>query len=173
MSEGPAPLRGSRRADLGRELAVRFRRGESVGALAESVGRSTSLVRRLLTEAGIVAPGWPACLGVPEPELAAVLAARYLAGTSMENLARETGIDRRAVRRLLERAEAAPPPRSDRSRLTDTELIDSYRRGASLRDLADRSGMSYARVRETLLAAGITLRARGNPSSTRRADGRA
>ncbi|WP_035306201.1 helix-turn-helix domain-containing protein [Actinokineospora inagensis] len=164
----PPPLRGAERARAAHELAAAFQTGTGIPALAEESGRSPTLVRRLLEEAGVVAPAWPACLGLPEDRLAAVLADRYQRGRSMQALAEESGIDRRTIRRLLERADAAPAPRSTAATLTTTDLIHLYQAGSSLRGLAERSGMSYAKVRETLLAAGITLRGRGNP--TGRAD---
>lgn len=162
-------LRGPRRREVAASLAGRFHAGEtSIPHLAESIGRPPSLVRRLLEEAGVVAPAWPCCLGLPEDGLAGVLAERYRLGASMDALSRETAIDRRAVRRLLERAGAALPEPSGPPALSTRELVESYRRGASLRELAALAGISYTRVRSVLLAAGVTLRSRGNTGTSQR-----
>nr|WP_018685558.1 helix-turn-helix domain-containing protein [Actinokineospora enzanensis] len=150
---------------MARELAGAFGAGETIPGLAATTGRSPGLVRRLLEEANVVAPAWPACLGISQQRLAEVLAERYRRGASMQALSEESGIDRRVVRRLLEQQDAAPAPRQASSALRPTDLVELYDGGRSLRQLAEQTGLSYAKVRDTLLAAGITLRSRGNPAA--------
>ena len=48
----------------------------------------------------------------------------------------------------------------DREQFT-AQLKADYERGASLRDLADQTGGSYALVRRLLLEHGVVLRSRG------------
>ena len=44
---------GEARADLARDLAARYRAGDSIRELAESTGRSYGFVHRLLLESGV------------------------------------------------------------------------------------------------------------------------
>lgn len=59
---------------------------------------------------------------------------------------------RRVVRRKAERL-----GRAERER--DAAMVDAYQAGASLRDLADDSGLSPEKARKILQAAGASLRA--------------
>jgi hypothetical protein len=43
------------------------------------------------------------------------------------------------------------------------EMINQYRKGRSIRDLAKTYGRSYGFVRDVLTESGVTLRARGGP----------
>jgi hypothetical protein len=103
------PLRGHEREQVAAALAQRFvHEHVTIHELAREVGRRPSLVRRLLNEAGVCAENSP-CVGVGESEVTATLARRYRSGVSIERLSEETGIDRRAVRRLLCDAGVSPP----------------------------------------------------------------
>ncbi|MGH3906163.1 MAG: helix-turn-helix domain-containing protein, partial [Pseudonocardiaceae bacterium] len=46
-------------------------------------------------------------------------------------------------------------------------VITQYQRGATLRELAELTGCSYSSIRRLLLAAGVTVRARGGTGSSR------
>jgi len=94
----PVPaLRGQQREQLAAALAQRFIQEQvSIRDLASELGRRPSLVRRLLGEAGVCAET-TSCVGVPESEVAAVLAARYREGVSIERLSDDTCIGRRGV----------------------------------------------------------------------------
>lgn len=95
------PQRGWSRHQLAAQLAQCFTATSVlIGDLAAEVGRSPSLVRRLLEEAGLRTEGQSG-VGMSEAELVPVLAARYRSGVSIDRLHRDTGIDRRKIRRLL------------------------------------------------------------------------
>ncbi|MGH3907133.1 MAG: helix-turn-helix domain-containing protein [Pseudonocardiaceae bacterium] len=105
------PLRGLARRQLADELAQRFQQGPMlIVDLAAEVGRSPSLVRRLLEEAG-VRTGGMSCVGMPEAQLVPILAARYRSGVSIDRLHRETGIDWRVIRGRVN-TESRSGPRS-------------------------------------------------------------
>jgi lambda repressor-like predicted transcriptional regulator len=161
----PEPLRGQRRQQLAHTLASRFRRGEtSIHKLATELGRRPSTVRRLLNEAGIEVGDGP-IVGAAEPHLASELARRYHGGASIAALARQTGIDRRAIRRLLVSAGVSLPDRGARPDGMADTLIQRYNQGASIRSLAALAGCSYSTVRTLLLDEGVTLRSRSSSST--------
>lgn len=154
-------LRGQARRSVAAQLAARFQSGETtIAELASEFRRRPSLVRRLLTEAGLHTDDH-ACVGAPDDEVVSALADRYVAGESIVALARDTGIDRRTVRHLLQEAQivlrghtAAPTNQVD-------GLARRYRSGATLRELAEETGCSVSAVRKVLLDAGVSLRGRG------------
>jgi predicted transcriptional regulator len=56
---------------------------------------------------------------------------------------------------------------AERERLAST-LRKNYEKGASLRELAERTGRSYGFVHRMLTEAGVTLRARGGATQTKK-----
>ncbi|MGH4012796.1 MAG: helix-turn-helix domain-containing protein [Pseudonocardiaceae bacterium] len=96
----------------------------------------------------------------------AALSARYRAGVSIEELSRQTGRDRRVLRRVL--TEAGVRLRTPRPLPVEQTplVINQYQRGATLRELAELTGCSYSSIRRVLLQAGVTLRARGGTRSS-------
>jgi transposase-like protein len=153
-------LRGERRQELASTLAAEFEQGTtSIFQLAAEHDRRPSTVRRLLNEAGVRVHDGP-FVGTPEPQLVAELARRYQRGTSIAGLVRLTGIDRRAIRRLLETAGISLPERPSRPENLRESLVRDYQAGASIRTLADEYGCSYGIARRLLLDAGIALRPR-------------
>ncbi|MCK2244043.1 MULTISPECIES: helix-turn-helix domain-containing protein [unclassified Crossiella] len=157
----PEPLRGRRRRRVAAELASRFAAGAvSIPELAADLRRGPALVRRLLIEAGVRTDN-DTCLRASAADLTADLVRRHRAGESIEHLSRRTGIDRRAIRRLLAEGGVPQPVRARQP--TATELvIEGYRSGASIRQLAARFGSSYSAVRTLLRNAGVGLRSRGH-----------
>lgn len=157
-------LRGRQRVQAAAALAERFDPDRlPIRELATEVNRRPSMVRRLLDEAGVHAQG-ASCVGVAESEVVAALSARYRDGVPIETLSRDTGIDRRVVRRLL--TEAGVPLRERHPLPHDQAgwVVEQYRAGATLRRLAELTGCSYSTIRRVLLLAGVTLRAPGSRS---------
>ena len=56
--------------------------------------------------------------------------------------------------------------RNEFRRTTGLRVADSYRAGASIRQLAQAEGYSYGWMRSVLLQAGVTLRRRGGTGGT-------
>lgn len=158
-------LRGPQRERVAAALAERFDPERvPIRELASKINRRPSMVRRLLDEAGVHAEGAP-CVGITESEVAAALATRYREGAPIDRLSRDTGIDRRVVRRLLIEAkvplrERRPPPPNQ----TDW-VVEQYRAGATLRKLAELTGCSYSTIRRILVLAGVALRSPGTRST--------
>ncbi|ALG06251.1 hypothetical protein AOZ06_04285 [Kibdelosporangium phytohabitans] len=103
-------------------------------------------------------------VGTDESSLAAELARRYLRGATITDLGRQTGIDRRVIRRHLIDAGVSLPDRGARPNALAETLVERYQRGASIRSLADFAGCSYSTVRALLLDEGVTLRSRSGES---------
>ncbi|GGN29271.1 hypothetical protein GCM10011609_86160 [Lentzea pudingi] len=165
MSDGYPPLRGKQRWQVAAAVAERFTRdGVSIRELAAEFYRRPCTVRRLLIEAGVEAYDG-ACVGPSDAEIAAALASRYRGGASVETLSNDTGIDPRAVRRLLGHAGVAVPRRQHRPPCETDQLVDQYEAGASLRQIAADTGSNYGTVRRLLLAAGVSLRVSGKTSA--------
>lgn len=158
LTEDKRPLRGVRRQAVAAGLADRYQREEvSVGELAASIGRRPSLVRRLLREAGVAVDG-----ARTDAELAEALADRWRQRTSIASMVRDTGLDRRRARRLIESAGVTVPARRPRPTGADArEVVRRYRAGATLRALAAETGCSYGTIRAVVLDAGVRLRPRG------------
>jgi lambda repressor-like predicted transcriptional regulator len=152
-------LRGTERQRVAAELARHFRSGKSIHALAEAVNRGPATVRRLLEEAGVRDD--QALIGLSARETTLALAARRELGASLAQLANETGLDRRAVRRYLVDAGVELPRRGASPSMGPDALVERYQAGASLRTLAGLAGCSYRTVRNILLDAGVTLRQQG------------
>ncbi|MCA1706087.1 MAG: hypothetical protein LC808_23635 [Actinobacteria bacterium] len=158
-------LRGQQRQQVAARLAQRFGHDRvPIHDLAREVERRPSTVRRLLDEAGVHAED-TSCVGLNEAELAAMLAARYREGAPIEALSRDTGIDRRVVRKLLTEAGVALRARQPLPADQIDWVIEQYRAGVTLRGLAELSGCSYSTIRRTLQMAGVTLRAPGGRSA--------
>ncbi|MGH3798467.1 MAG: helix-turn-helix domain-containing protein [Pseudonocardiaceae bacterium] len=154
-------LRGPERERVAAVLAQRFVRGRvPIRELAAEVGRRPSLVRRLLTEASVHTED-TSRVGGAETEIVAALVARYREGIPVERLSRETGIDRRVVRRLVAEAGVRMPIRHPLPVDRIGWVVEQYRTGASLRGLAEVTGSSYSTIRRVLLGAGVTLRSPG------------
>lgn len=153
-------LRGRARRQVAHELARRFltARPIMVADFAAQVGKSPALVRRLLEEAG-VSTGGLMCVGMSEADLAPILSARYQAGSSLDTLSRETGLDRRHVGDLLARQGTALRVRRLESLPADQipRIVRKYRHGATLRELAELTGFSHSTIRRELLKSGVTL----------------
>lgn len=165
-------LRGSQREQTAADLAERFDPERvSIRQLAVEVNRRPSMVRRLLDEAGVHTDD-VSCVGVAEPGVTAALSARYLDGVPIDRLSHDTGIDRRVVRRLL--TEARVPLRERHPLPPDQTdwVVEQYRAGATLRELAEQAGCSYSTIRRTLLLAGVTLRSPGTRSAQQHDDTR-
>ena len=160
-ADGAERIRGSRRAEVALALAEYFTRERvSVLELARLVRRRPSTVRRLLAEGGVRGND-VTCVGYTDDEVARAVARRFRTGVPVGTLRRETGIDERVLRQLLQAAgerleqrQAAPV-----ERLAD--LRSKYERGASIKELADEIDSSYGSIRRVLLGAGVTLRQRG------------
>lgn len=167
MTNPAVRLRGRYRAELAAQLADRARTSRTpvgVVALAESVRRKPSAVRRLLAEAGF----WSRrmLIGFTDYEVTTALAARYRLGVTVEQLHVDTGIDHRVIR---ERVRAAGTPTASRRcrgdlALPEAELVGAYDAGVSLTGVAELAGGSYGTVRRVLVDAGVQLRPRGSRS---------
>jgi hypothetical protein len=158
-------LRGRQRRQVAASVADEYRNhGKTVHELAAGIGRRPSLVRRLLLEAGVVLdrsdgaqPG--------DVDLAQTLARRWCRGSSIAALVRDTGMDRRAIRRLIEGTGVIVPNRRSRPSDSAEDLVSRYRAGTSIRSLAKLTGSSYGSIRAVLLDAGVCLRPRGGGHS--------
>lgn len=159
---GPVPaLRGQQREQIAAALAQRFVQEQvSIRDLATELGRRPSLIRRLLDEAGVCADT-PSCVGAKDSEIAAVLADRYRGGVPIEQLSDDTGIGRRAIRRLLTEAGVSRPARHPLPVDQSDWVVEQYRAGVSLRELAKQTNCSYSTIRRVLLQADVDLRSSG------------
>lgn len=159
-------LRGQRREQVASALAQRFVHEQvSIRELAREFGRRPSLVRRLLDEAGVCVET-RSCVGIAPSEIPTVLATRYREGVPIEQLADDTGIDRRVVRRLLTEAGVTLPERHSLPADQSDWVVEQYRVGVSLRELAKLTHCSYSTIRRVLLQAGIDLRSSGATRSS-------
>lgn len=79
----------------------------------------------------------------------------------IEHLCRDTGLDHREIRRLL--TYSGVPLRTQRTLPAEQTpwVVEQYRAGATLRELAERTGCSLSTIRRSLLHAGVVLRSRG------------
>jgi lambda repressor-like predicted transcriptional regulator len=96
-------------------------------------------------------------------ELAATVAARYAAGTSIEAISRDTGLDRRHLNDLLHQHNIPIRTRTPLPADQIPWILTHYQHGATLRTLAQQTGRSHSTIRRTLLTAGITPRHRNHP----------
>jgi hypothetical protein len=155
-------LRGQRRKQLAADLARRFAHDRlSVQELASQLGRRPAVVRRLLDEAGIYESD-RIMVGTDEQTTAHGLARRYKQTGSIAALVRETGMDKRVIRRKLMDAGVSLPDRHSLSAEEEDQAIARYRAGASIRTVAASIGSSYGTIRAALHTAHVELRPRGN-----------
>jgi hypothetical protein len=155
-------LRGQRRTQLAADIAQRFVQDRlSVQELASQVGHRPVVVRRLLDEAGIYDAG-RTLVGTDEQETARNLARRYRQTGSIAALVRETGMDKRLIRRALVDAGVSLPVMRSLSQDEVERVAARYRDGESIRTLAASFGCSYGTIRTVLHAAHVQLRPRGS-----------
>ncbi|HEX5403137.1 MAG TPA: hypothetical protein VFX16_12625 [Pseudonocardiaceae bacterium] len=153
------PPSGPERDRLARQVAAGFDRGHPrpIGELATEVRLRPTTVRRLLEQAG-VREDQLTCVGSPPEILAASLAARYRVHPFLEPLVHATGLDRRAVRRLLDQSGVARRARRSMPAELADQTAQRYRSGATVKQLAEWTGCTGSTVRRHLIRAGVQLR---------------
>lgn len=158
MTGAPQALRGEQRRRVAAILATRFTHdGVSVLELAAQIGRRPCTVRRLLVEAG-VQDYTHACIGPSDDAVVAALVTRARDGSTVENLSTDTGIDPRALRRMLREAGVAVAERHPAPIDQKPRIVRRYKSGASIRQLAAETCSNYGSIRRILLASGVPLR---------------
>lgn len=153
-----------------RKLAVRYAEaylaGASIREIADKSGRSFAFVRALLTEdAGIVLRQMPCPSGRERRDLADRFAAEYRAGAIIQEIAERSGWSYGFVHTLLTEDAGIVlrrGPRGKESRDLADRFAAEYRAGATLQEIAKKSGRSYTFVRNLLRKdRGMVLRGRG------------
>jgi hypothetical protein len=165
-SQQQPALRGKHRDRFRAEVAKWFVTDRmTVHDIATMTAKRPSVVRRLLNEAGI-AEADTQCVGLSEQETAQSLTRRYEAGASITDLVRQTGMDKRVIRRFLVAAGVDLPVAHSVTGEESAQVVARYRAGDSIRTLAGSIGCSYGTIRAALLAAGVQLRPRGATTAT-------
>jgi hypothetical protein len=162
---GSKSLRRKQRRDLAADLATQFtQQGRSIPELAAQTGRRPSLVRRLLAEAGVHANG-PQFVGTDLADTVWIVRECYHTLGSVQAVVRATSLDRRVVRHLIDLSDESVTLLGDPDVVA--RMAGQYRQGATLQQIAGRTGYLYNQVRAILIAAGVTLRSPGGGSRRR------
>jgi predicted transcriptional regulator len=168
------------RAEAALEAVKRYGDGATMGEIADQLGRSVDVVRRLLLAEGVElrrcgGRGKPRSRPRPEPdeyrERCQLAKRLYEALGSIDTVARWMGHGNAIVRRMLADAGADVPPRAPRQEWTGPEeraevaqrAAQLYRDGATIAEAADQLGRKWHTIRKLLLAEGVNLR----PSASR------
>lgn len=156
--------------DQVRRIAAEFERGATRGEIAEAFGVHASTITRALKACGAESVrGARRKLSSSDQ---AEIVSDYGRGGSISELAERFGITRQYVSQIAISGGAAPrrPNQPGRARCFGdpdiaVELPNSYRDGASLRQLARDHRVAHTTVRTALIAAGVPRRASHVPSS--------
>jgi DNA invertase Pin-like site-specific DNA recombinase len=161
---------GRTRSDAGdstAEMIRRYRTGETLVEIGAATGVSRATVERRLKAAGVVLrpAGWRPGRRrrVVEDE---DLVARYAAGESLNAIAAATGLYPTAVYYRLRRAgvelrSVAEARRNARLDLPVAEIVERYRAGETLVEIARSLGVSHHVIRCRLAEAGVERRRPG------------
>ncbi|WP_308170254.1 GntR family transcriptional regulator, partial [Acrocarpospora catenulata] len=143
------------------DVVRRYEAGESMRAIAGSLGVDKLTVRSRLVSAGVRIRRRSAAgtgLGVSAEEVVR----RYEAGESMRAIAGSLGVDKLTVRcRLLAAGVEIRPPGRHVPMVPDEELAGRYEAGETISAMAGSLGVDFSTVRSRLVAAGVRLRPKG------------
>jgi hypothetical protein len=154
-------IRGRQRAQLARRLRRSFEQDAvAVLSLAQAFGRRPSTVRRLLREAGARGDDVN-CVGYTDDEVRVAVVGRFRRGVPVCALRHDTGIDERALRKVLQDAGEQLQEHGVAPTGHAVDMRSGYEQGSSIRVVAAEAGCSYGVARRVLLRAGVTLRPEG------------
>jgi DNA-directed RNA polymerase specialized sigma24 family protein len=161
--------RESRDAGLStKEMARRYRSGETVVMIAAAAGLDLATVHGRLKRAGVkLRPRGRSPRLVLLGATDAKLVARYRAGETLDGIAVATGLSPSAVKYRLRRAGVAmrrtgKAPGQGRLDLPVAEIIRRYRAGQSTYEIGRALDVSAPTIRERLIEAGVKRRRRGS-----------
>jgi len=152
------------RVDLDPEaVAAEYRAGASIAEIAARRGTSRQTVHNRLVEAGVARRPRGRRRVDLDPE---AVAAEYRAGATIAEIAARHGLSRDSVHERLIAAGVRPRPACPRRgrwrvRVDVEAMAADYRAGATIAEVAERHGLSYATAHRRLHAAGVAIRPGG------------
>jgi transposase-like protein len=150
------------------ELATAYLEGATITVLAERFDVSASTICRVLDRAGVPRrPRGQRVSGVRGRE--AEVAAAFLAGTTVQELADRFGCSTKPINDALDRAGVTRGAGPRRRRLAghEHEIAAAYTAGATLAELGDEHGVSPKVIADVLERQGVSRRQPGRRRQTR------